>query len=92
MQLVCRHTLSLGRKARFMTMRCNSAHVLHRKEMTHLLHTIGFLPVVNERHNDPDAILTHLIQNVVDCLEHLLIVLSCTWQSAHTTYQAGFPG
>ena len=45
---------------------------------SYLLHPISLLPVVNKRHNDLDALLSHLVQNEVDCLEHLLVVLPCT--------------
>lgn len=43
----------------------------------HLLHAISHLPVIDERHDDLDALLGHLVQDEVNCLEDLLVILPC---------------
>ena len=45
--------------------------------LAHLLDAVGLFPVVGEGNNDADALLAHLVQDVVDGLEHRLIVLAC---------------
>lgn len=52
--------------------------MLSSGECAHLLHAISGLPVVDERHNDLNALLAHLIQDEVNRLEHRLIVHTCT--------------
>ena len=48
-----------------------------------LLNTVGLLPVVDESHYDPDPVLAHLVQDVIDRLPNLLVVLACTRQATH---------
>ena len=49
----------------------------NNKVAARLLNTISLFPVVDERHNDLDALLGHLIQDEVNRFKHRLVVLPC---------------
>ena len=63
--------------------------MLSSGQCAHLLHAISGLPVIDERHNDLDALLGHLIQDEVNRLEHRLIVHTCTAMCAYQQQKAG---